>query len=566
VRRNFLVVAPSAPLREALAGDLRAKGYTVTRAANAKEAVRSVKSVGFDAVLVESHLPDMSPEELRKRIRRLRPDCRVVVLTWFDHVRNSPERLQHGSDEFLVDSSQLFDLRRAPYEVAGDEVSSFSQRGISALLQVVDVLVGLIELDDQFFGGSSHRATRLARAVAEELGSTEEAVTELVLATLLRDLGKVAVGSEIASDGSYSDEQKMKMREHVEQGVRMFEHIEFPWKVLPVLRSHHEHYDGSGYPDGLRGREIPMGARIVAVVDAFVAMTSDREYREAVDSEQALRELVGQSGKQFDSEIVEALQRVLDKTLVVRPAKHKPRVMIAEAQTDFRRLLKMRLLNEGLDVVDVDRATDVMGKILKNPVDLVLVDVDSDESEAFLILQELREDDKLRRVPFALLTDRSDRMVKLRALRQGVDEYLSKSEELDVLVARVQNVLTREAIRRDGGGRRARRGISGDLETLPVPDIVQMLTMGMKTASVTFTSNGSKGQMWFDNGAGKHAKVGRSRGEKAFFEMVSWTSGEFVIEHGIECKDHTLKQDAMFLLMEGMRLLDESRRDAQAAS
>jgi len=158
-------------------------------------------------------------------------------------------------------------------------------------------------------------------------------------------------------------------------------------------------------------------------------------------------------------------------------------------------------------------------------------------------------------------------VLRIRALRQGVDEFLAKDTDLEELMARIENVLTREAIRRHGGARRPRRGITGDLENLALPDIVQTLVMGMKSACVTLTSAESTGKIWFDNGQARHAKVGRRTGEEAFFEMVRWTEGEFVIEHGVSTDKATLERDAMFLLMEGLRLVDERANEVdQAAS
>jgi putative two-component system response regulator len=338
VKRNFLVVVANVPLREALARDLRTKGFTVTRAVSGVEAERVVKTVSFDAVLVESHLPDMSAEELRGRIEKARPECRVVIMTSFDLVRNSPEQLQYGPDDYLIRSDQLFDLLHAPHD-AGQEGSSLSvsHRGNVALIQVIDVLVGLLEVDENFFGGFSHKAMQLAREVALELSADEETVQEVTLAALLRDAGKVDIEPEVLTEqGAYTEEQKTQMRQHVEASLRLFEHIQFPWKVLPVIRGHHERYDGNGYPDGLRGREIPMGARIVAVVDAYVALTSDRSHREAQEPDTALKNLMLEAGRQFDPEVIEAFQRVLDKRLAGRKIKQTPRVLVVDSQEDFR--------------------------------------------------------------------------------------------------------------------------------------------------------------------------------------------------------------------------------------
>ena len=535
MKRNFLVVGSNAQVREALAGELRAMGYTVTRAANGSEAKRVVGTVSFDSVLIESHLPDVSPDELREQLQQIRPDCRVVILTSFDLVRNSPEQLQFGSDDYLVSSGQIFDLLRAQYDGAADgEGSSIANRGHKALTGVIDVLVGLLEVDDRYFGGSSHRAMDLAREVAEALSSDEETVQEVTLACLLRDIGKAGVAPDVFSEpGPLSPEQRKQMEEHVGTSLQLFEHIDFPWKVLPIIRHHHERYDGSGYPDGLKGREIPMGARIVAIVDSYVALTSQRRHREALQPERALQKLVRHAGRQFDPEVVEAFQTVLDKRLATRRTEQVPHVLIVDPQEDFRRMLRMRLLNEGHEVQEAATYDVAMKHLLKKAPDLILVNIDSHSGEAFQLLGEIRDSKQLCRTPFAFLAHGRDRVLRSRALRQGVDDFLSKNEDIDELVARVQNILTRESIRREGGSRRIRRGITGDLEHLGLPDIVQTLAMGMKTACVTVSSNGNSGKVWFLNGGVKHAKAGESEGDAAFYEMVRWQTGEFVIEHGV---------------------------------
>ena len=569
MKRNFLVVASSAKAREALAGDLRAKGYSVTRAVNGGEAEQIVRTVAIDAVLTEATLPDMSGEDLVQRVKKARPDCRTVVLTSFEKVRNTTEQLRFGEDDYLLRASEIVALLHAPY-VAGRDISTPAQshRETGALTQVIDVLVGLLELDERFFGGFSHQAMGLARGVAQELNADDETVQEVVIATLLRDIGKVGVDPQILSEeGRFTEEQKEKMNSHVESTLRLLAHIDFPWKVIPVVRHHHERYDGKGYPDGLRGPEIPMGARIVAVVDAYVALTSGRSHRGAFDAEQALMLLVSEAGRQFDPEVIEAFQAVLDKRRGRVGAKRKPHVLIADPQDDSRKLLKMRLLNDGCEVSEAGDFELAMGLLLKGSPDLVLADLDADNDVAFRFLEELREANTLRRVPFAFLSRSSDRVLMLRALREGVDEFLDKDLDIEELAARVHNVITREGMRRDSRRRKIRRGITGDLENLGLPEIVQTLVMGMKTACVTLRSKRRKGRIWFANGEAKHAEAPGLEGEGAFFEMVGWDKGEFVIEHGSTCDEESLAADAMYLLMEGLRLIDEARDDgAKAAS
>ena len=131
----------------------------------------------------------------------------------------------------------------------------------------------------------------------------------------------------------------------------------------------------------------------------------------------------------------------------------------------------------------------------------------------------------------------------------------------------MQNILKRESLRRDGGSRRRRSGITGNIQDLALPDMVQMLVIGMKTACVSLRAGRRRGKIWFENGTPRHAACGELQGEPAFFEMVRWQSGQFVIQHGVKSEQSTLKRDGMFLLMEGLRLMDEdAKNEAPAAS
>ena len=566
--RNFLIVASDGKVREELAGDLRDRGFSIILAENGAEAERVLRSVTVRTALIESHLPDTTGEQLRARLHDARPECRVIVLTSFKLVRSSPELLRFGPDDYLLRSSQIQELLRAPYETEGDfGVLPWEEPGHQALLETIDVLVSLLELEYRNFASSSHQAMLLARATAEEIGASDEMIHEVVVGTLLRDVGKVGLDLEMSTVGKQSEAWNHRVAEHVSASLRLFEHIEFPWKIMPVVRHHHERYDGSGAPHGLRGREIPMAARIVAVVDAYVATTCGKG-DEAKNPDEALRELVGGAGHQFDPEVVEAFHRVIDKRLSGRKSKGAPVVMIFEPDSDFARALSMRLGNEGLEVAEADSYSKCLKRLLEDPPDLALLEVDTDPHEAFELLHEMQQDENLCNIPIAFLSQRSDRILRIRALRQGVDDFLSKGDDMDEVVARVESILVRKAVRADDPSRRARRGITGSLENLGLPDIVQTLVIGMKTACISLSCAGREGQIWFENGAPRHAEVEDLKGEKAFYEMVRWTDGEFVIEHGVKTGRSSVNHDAMFLLMEGLRLMDEDggTEEAPAAS
>ena len=558
MQRNFLVVAPSAKLREALSANLRKRGFSVTLAGSGGEAVQIVRHVTVDIVLIESRRPDARVRRLRTRILKERPGCRVFVVTNFDQVKNSADVLRFGPEDYLLDTEELLDLASAHIDGTRGHTSHEMDNGTRALIQVLDVLVGLLELDDRYFGGFSHQVMRLARAVAEEMGLDEEVTSEVVISTLLRDIGKAGVDREVLfEEHEFTTEQSDMMRGHVTGSVRLLEHIDFPWKILPVIRHHHERYDGKGYPDGLKGREIPLGARIVGVVDAYMAMISDRPHRPAMTAADALAELERQAGAHFDPEVVEVLIRIVEKHHTGMGMGQKPSVLVIEPEEEFRRLLKMRLLNEGLDVRAIADINDEMKALAETPPHLILGGSGDNGGRTIDILRTIREDENLRLVPFVFLAGTDDRLLKLRALRYGVDDFFLKGDDIEEMVARIENILTREALRRTGGGVPRRRGITGQIENLTLPDIVQILSIGMKTARVEVVSGGRACSLWVREGTIVHARIDDKVGEDAFYEMLRFKEGEFAIEHGVDIDRRTIETDPMFLVMEGLRRLDE---------
>jgi response regulator RpfG family c-di-GMP phosphodiesterase len=554
-----VVVSENAKTRETLAQAVRRRGWKPTLAGSADEAQRVLETVDAAAVLVETRRVDVRARRLAARLTQIRPGCRVMLLTSFAAVRQTPDLLQFDSEDFLIGAESLL-ATLEPSSLGSDAARTDDEnRGVDALVQTVDVLVGLLELGDPHFRGSSHLATRLVKGVADEMSISRELVHEVILASLLKDIGKAAVDPALRpSEHDLGEAQKEALKEHAPASARLLEHITFPWNVLPAIRHHHERYDGRGYPDGLKGREIPLGARIVTVVDAYVAMCSARPHRPALHTEEAVDELERHAGQQFDPEVVEALIRVLEKTPAVVGGGGKPSVLVCDADAEFRQLLEMRLVNDGYDVRCVAKADEALEAIVQSPPDLVLAEVDSDGGEAFQLLRELRKDATFQNVPFAFLARAESRLLKIRALRQGVDDFLVKESDLEELLARIQNILTRESARRGHGLKRARRGVTGQLENLGIPEIVQTLAIGMKTALVAVSQGAESGRIWFRDGAVVHAKCGELQGEAAFHAMARWKTGEFAMEHGIKSRRTTIECDTMFLVMEAMRLMDEA--------
>ncbi|MFL5920503.1 MAG: HD-GYP domain-containing protein [Gaiellaceae bacterium] len=175
-------------------------------------------------------------------------------------------------------------------------------------------LSNALEAKDAVTSEHTEEVVRLAVAVAAELDLELEAVRNVELGAVLHDIGKVRVPEAILNKpGPLTEEEWTVMRTHPEVGERILQPIQSLQGILPIVRHHHERWDGTGYPDRLVGRAIPLGARIVAVCDAYRAMTEDRPYRKALAAADARRELSDGVGSQFDGDCVEALFRALDR-------------------------------------------------------------------------------------------------------------------------------------------------------------------------------------------------------------------------------------------------------------
>jgi HD-GYP domain-containing protein (c-di-GMP phosphodiesterase class II) len=178
---------------------------------------------------------------------------------------------------------------------------------VSALSQAIDA-------KDGFTRGHADRVSRIAGAIAREMGLPERAIEQIELAGLLHDIGKIGVEDRILMKPARLDADETElMRRHPIYGASILEPSAALRPLVPLVLHHHENFDGSGYPENLKGEEIPQGSRIIIVADAYEAMTSDRIYRKAIGHERALDQLNKYKGAQFDPSVVRALESAIAK-------------------------------------------------------------------------------------------------------------------------------------------------------------------------------------------------------------------------------------------------------------
>lgn len=217
------------------------------------------------------------------------------------------------ADPFTQDDLDSADAVAAALAM-GLERRHLVERHEALFVQTVTALAQAVEMRDTYTGNHTQRVTAYSLLLADELGLSEEVRRQLRVATLLHDIGKIAIDDQILrKPGRLSDGEFDQMRTHVTRGAEIIQMIPGLSWALPVVRGHHERFDGKGYPDGLKGEGIPLPARVVAVADAFDAMTSDRPYRAGMPSARAFTELQSGAGTHFDPDCVAAFFRIRSK-------------------------------------------------------------------------------------------------------------------------------------------------------------------------------------------------------------------------------------------------------------
>lgn len=321
--KRILVVDDEEAVREILAEGLESFGYEAVAVGSAAQALERLRSGGVDLVLTDIEMPGGSGMVLLRRVKELVPDLDVVMVTGVVDAHTAIEAIRRGASDYLtkpfnldevqivvertLDKRRLIFENRVYQEHLEELVAERTRQLKKSYESTLQALVTALDFRDNETQGHSFRVVDYAVLVAQVMGITESDMGWIRYGAILHDVGKIGIPDSILlKPGKLNAEEWEQMKRHPELGFRMLQHIEFLRPALDIVLSHQERYDGTGYPSGLRGEEIPLGARIFAVVDTFDAMTSNRPYRAALSIEKAREEVREFSGSQFDPRVTEA--------------------------------------------------------------------------------------------------------------------------------------------------------------------------------------------------------------------------------------------------------------------
>ncbi len=333
---KILVADDEEAIREVVCTLLEAQGYRCTSFANGREAVAGFRAVSPDLLLSDIMMPEMNGVALLEQARALDADVPVIMVTALHDVAAAIECLRKGAYDYLLkpfEREQLYAAVRRALDHRHLLVENRRfQRDLLRLVEdrtaqlsaaladlersydyTLEALGGALDLKDAETEGHCQRVTAITVAIARAMGVESTRLPQIARGAFLHDIGKMGVPDHILrKPGPLTPEERTIMRRHCEIGYQVLEKIPFLREASQIVLAHQEHFDGSGYPRGLRGDEIPLGARIFAVADTLDAMVSDRPYRRALPLSAAKDEIRRCSRTQFDPRVVETFLSMPD--------------------------------------------------------------------------------------------------------------------------------------------------------------------------------------------------------------------------------------------------------------
>jgi putative two-component system response regulator len=303
---------------------LEVQGFEAIVCSDPLEAVASFGDGDFDVVITDIHMPTMDGLALMQAMRERQPDLPVVVVTGHGTVDTAIQALREGATGMLVKpftgQELLAEVRRA-LSSAQMRYEALQYRYLSPVLDSIALTLSTaIEARNLETGEHCRQLGMLSERMAAVLGLDERQQMTIRIGGYLHDIGKIGIADAVLlKPGRLTDAEMAEMRRHSEIGAAILEVHDAMADIALIVRHHHERWDGRGYPDSLAGKNIPLGGRIIAVADAFSAMTSDRVYRAALPVDRAWAELRAHAGTQFDPEIVAVFEQVVDENGSLRP-------------------------------------------------------------------------------------------------------------------------------------------------------------------------------------------------------------------------------------------------------
>jgi putative nucleotidyltransferase with HDIG domain len=334
---TVLVVDDEEPIRNALRKFLKQQQFEVHAASSAEEALQQLRLHKISLMLSDIRMPGTSGVDLVPQALEIEPELAILMLTAVNDATSAALCMQRGAMDYLTKPIELVDLGRAVQRALKRRETLLENRHLNQWLKeevttrtaelhrqqhrmeristaTLEALVNALEAKDPYLRGHSARVADLSANVATEMGLAEEEVERVRMAGRLHDLGKIGTRDAVVNkEGPLTAEEFEHVKQHVIIGAQILAPLAHLGDIVAMVKSHHERFDGTGYPDGLRGEEIPQGGRVIAAAEVYDALTTARPYQDKLTPEEAVERMADLSGTVLDPKVYEALVKIVGR-------------------------------------------------------------------------------------------------------------------------------------------------------------------------------------------------------------------------------------------------------------
>ncbi len=327
ISTKVLIVEDESSISEMLEKYFLKKDYMVTKMADGESAYNKLKKDIYDVCILDLNIPAKSGTEILNDLNKVDIMTDIIVLTGNSDSSKIIEVMKLGASNYIQKPFELEELGIAVehgiqnhrMRQENNRYKNFLEQQIKekiseikkAYFDVVKAFVNSIDKRDPYTGGHSNRVSEIVCMIAGEMSFNEKKLEEAKIGGILHDIGKIAIPDNILKKTSKLIIKEFdEIKKHPVEGCEIVKDISSLKPVIPYILYHHEKYDGTGYPEGLKGTDIPVEGRLLCIADSFEAMVSDRPYRKALTLNLAYKEIISNSGKQFDPYFVEIFNKL----------------------------------------------------------------------------------------------------------------------------------------------------------------------------------------------------------------------------------------------------------------
>jgi len=449
---TILIVDDEKDIRKLLHQRLKGEGYRCKEAESAEQALDKMQAGSMDLVLLDIKMPGKSGMELLPEIREHHPDTAVIMVTVIHDIDTVIESIRHGAYDYVtkpfnldvVDHSVKRAMEKRRLELELRDYQQYLERKVEEqakeiherFLGTMQSLAFALEANDSYTAGHSYRVCEIALAIGKKLALSEDELEDLRWGSLLHDIGKIAVAQSIVNKSSKLTAAEYEhVMTHPAVGASIMRLAVRNKGIIEIIEHHHAHYDGSGLHQKIKGKDISLLARIVAVADAYEAMTSARPFRAALSREEALAEIRWGISKQFDPLVANAFLEM--SAADITPEKKK--ILIADDEPNIR-LLVRSILSNNYTVIEAADGQEAVKAAQRHKPDLILMDILMPK-DGLQALYEIKTNLATKTILVVMLTAIGQELDKKLCAELGAAQYITKPFSLQELLDTVNQLL-----------------------------------------------------------------------------------------------------------------------------